>query len=104
MTSRPKGRWILGFLLLLLIASLFAVTAPGGGAGAPPYPHRVALSVATAPAVTTHGDLIVGPSNSPYLIAPGSSMTQTYEQAGNVTVLPGGQLTILNTEFVFDQY
>jgi RNA polymerase subunit RPABC4/transcription elongation factor Spt4 len=52
----------------------------------------------------THGDLTVGPSNSPYIIAPGSNSQQVYYQGGNVTVLPGGQLYIEQTVFEFVQY
>ncbi|MCI4325408.1 MAG: zinc ribbon domain-containing protein [Thermoplasmata archaeon] len=104
---RPSGRWVLGFLLLLLVASLLAVPASPAGASAAFPVRSSAPSLAHAavqPAAVTHGDLVVGPSNSPYVIAPGSSSHQTYYQGGNVTVLPGGQLYIKQTTFEFVQY
>jgi RNA polymerase subunit RPABC4/transcription elongation factor Spt4 len=70
---------------------------------AAPAPVRSAVAAAPHPALT-HGDLVVGPSNSPYLISPGSSSRQTYYQGGNVTVLPGGKLLIVQTTFEFVQY
>jgi RNA polymerase subunit RPABC4/transcription elongation factor Spt4 len=89
------------------VASLLAVPAsPAGPAAA--FPVRATASssaqAAVQPAVVTHGDLIVGPSNSPYVIEPGSVAHQTYYQAGNVTVLPGGQLYIEHTTLEFVQY
>jgi RNA polymerase subunit RPABC4/transcription elongation factor Spt4 len=87
-----------------MVASLFAVTGPGAGATGTPYPHLARVASAAEPALATHGDLVVGPTNSPYVIAPGSSSQQTYYQAGNVTVQPGGRLVILQTTFEFVQY
>lgn len=68
------------------------------------FPARSEVASAAHPAAITHGDLVVGPSNSPYTISPGSSSTQTYYQGGNVTVLPGGRLYVIDTDFAFVQY
>jgi RNA polymerase subunit RPABC4/transcription elongation factor Spt4 len=89
----------------VLVASLFAVPAHGAGASAVPYPHAsAAVPAAPRGAAVTHGDLVVGPANSPFVISPGSANHQTYYQGGNVTVLPGGKLVILQTTFAFVQY
>jgi hypothetical protein len=93
----------LGLVFLLMVVSLFAVTGPGASSTSLAPPHASSVAPAVAPAAATHGDLIVGPSNSPYVIAPGSSTEQTYYQAGNVTVQPGGRLVILQTRFEFVQ-
>ncbi|MCI4326908.1 MAG: zinc ribbon domain-containing protein [Thermoplasmata archaeon] len=94
----------MGLVFLLMVVSLFAVTGSGASSTPLAVPHASPVTPAAAPAATTHGDLIVGPSNSPYVIAPGSSTEQTYYQAGNVTVQPGGKLIILQTRFEFVQY
>ncbi|HKV90046.1 MAG TPA: hypothetical protein VJQ43_02485, partial [Thermoplasmata archaeon] len=101
---RPNGRWILGLLLLVLAASLFAVPGHAGPGGVLPDPARVAVATPHPSVITSHGDLVVGPGNSPYVISPGSAAMQTYYQGGNVTVQPGGKLLILQTDFEFVQY
>ncbi len=87
-----------------MIASLFAVATPSASAPNAAFPHRATIVAAAHPAVVTHGDLVVGPANSPYVISPGSSTQQTYYQGGNVTVQAGGRLIIEQTKFVFVQY
>ncbi|MFI5415066.1 MAG: hypothetical protein ACHQ16_05310, partial [Candidatus Lutacidiplasmatales archaeon] len=78
--------------------------ASPSGARAVGIPTHSGALTASHPAAITHGDLVVGPSNSPYTISPGSASYQIYYQGGNVTVLPGGRLYVLDTDFQFVQY
>ncbi|MCI4322321.1 MAG: hypothetical protein L3K05_08470, partial [Thermoplasmata archaeon] len=54
-TSRTTGRWVLGLLILVLVASLFAIPAHGPGATGVPYPHAsAAVPAAPRAAAVTH--------------------------------------------------
>ena len=56
----------------------------------------LAVCSAVRAANTVHvGDLVI---DSPYVIE-----NQTYEQQGNITILPGGRLILRNASLVFDQ-
>ncbi|HKS59365.1 MAG TPA: hypothetical protein VJS68_01140, partial [Thermoplasmata archaeon] len=80
----------------LILPSGFASEAALGLPGAP---H----AMAAAPAAVTHGDLVVGPTNSPYVIQAIPS-GGTYFEEGNVTVLAGGTLLVENTTFDMLQF
>ncbi|MCI4345531.1 MAG: zinc ribbon domain-containing protein [Thermoplasmata archaeon] len=82
-------------LLFLPVGFLAFAGAPGAPTAAP--------DVATAAhPLATHGDLIVGPSNSPFILSPTTTGSTTYYEQGNITVLPGGQLYVdyLTVDFV----
>ncbi|MFI5419242.1 MAG: zinc ribbon domain-containing protein, partial [Candidatus Lutacidiplasmatales archaeon] len=107
-----RNEWLLlGGLMLIVVFGAFA-SAPGhlGASVAPGAPsgsaHSPAQGVHSASAVhpALHGDLVVGPSNSPYLISPATVGSSIYGQAGNITVLPGGTLTVRDITLDFVQF
>jgi RNA polymerase subunit RPABC4/transcription elongation factor Spt4 len=86
--------------LLLLPAGAIGFGAGSAAALAPPL-------AAHAHPAATHGDLIVGPSNSPYVLSPTTTGSTTYYEQGNITVLPGGALyvdylTVYFVQFIAD--
>jgi RNA polymerase subunit RPABC4/transcription elongation factor Spt4 len=84
------------FVLLFLPLGFLAL---GGSTSLPAAaPH---FTIAVHPSAT-HGDLVVGPSNSPFILSPTTTGSTTYYEQGNITVLPGGQLYVdyLTVEFV----
>ncbi len=99
-----RARWMsIALLSLLLTAGLVGLAGAvhGGGGSALPAPLAsfstplAAHPALPAPAVPlTHGDLVVGPSNSPYVLSPLTTGSTTYFEEGNITVLPGGQLYV----------
>ena len=98
-------------LAIFLLSGLGLLSAGGAGSAHLAAPHAGAHFTASAapksassPLAGPHGDLIVGPSNSPYTISPAVSGVGVYAQAGNISVLPGGTLIVKNITIDFVQY
>ncbi|MCI4363806.1 MAG: zinc ribbon domain-containing protein, partial [Thermoplasmata archaeon] len=72
--------------------------------GSPSASSPVAHLATTAHPLATHGDLIVGPSNSPFILSPTTTGSTTYYEEGNITVLPGGQLYVDYLTVAFVQF
>ena len=104
--TRSRSSGSAQFLTALCVLSAFgtlALLTPATHGASPaemPAPIRAALP---APYVT-HGDLVVGPSNSPMLLSPVTTGSTTYFEQGNITVLPGGVLTVQNLSVVMHQF
>ena len=94
--------WVSAVFLLVVAGSLglLPVIAPGFGASHASAGASSGGSLAAAP--PTHGDLVVG-SGQTYVIQP-TSAGRTYYQGGNITVLAGGTLDVLNVSLSFVQY
>ncbi len=112
-TARIAPALVLTCLVgLLLLASLTAPThsapsrstGPGPRAGLAVAAHAAAPHPSFGPLAGPHGDLIVGPANSPFYIQPTTAGSSFYYQAGNISVLPGGTLVIRNETLVFEQF
>jgi RNA polymerase subunit RPABC4/transcription elongation factor Spt4 len=99
---RPnRGTLAALFLAALVVGSAllaFSFGAPGAAAPA----RAPAAETPVAPAITTHGDLIV-PFGVTRTIEP-TPGNSTYFQGGNITVENGGKLYIRNTTLSFVQY
>ncbi len=115
MRNRARSIGLTSAVLLVLLASAFlaaAVAAIGGpsAAAVPSAADRPTAPVgalASAPASgdgAPHGDLVVGPANSPYYLTPAVAGGTVYVQAGNITVLPGGELIVENLTLSFLQF
>jgi RNA polymerase subunit RPABC4/transcription elongation factor Spt4 len=102
-----KAHWATTVTLGLLLTGSVGLLLPGvlalpaTGLGGTPTAH--AQPMASAPAAVTHGDLVVGPANSPYVIQTFPAGATYYEE-GNVTVLAGGTLIVRNTTFDMLQF
>lgn len=95
-------------LFLLITGALLGVSLAGPGASAG-TPSRAAVGPAELSGARTgvgrpHGDLVVGPSNSPYVLTPAVAGGTVYQQEGNITVLPGGALFVENLTLSFLQF
>ncbi|HZY71139.1 MAG TPA: zinc ribbon domain-containing protein [Thermoplasmata archaeon] len=97
-------------VFVALLGTLVAVglglqaSAAGFAHGAPAAPTPTAGPQLAVHPAATHGDLIVGPSNSPFVISPSTIQGNVYSQGGNVSVLPGGTLIVRNVTFSFVQF
>ncbi|HEV2316337.1 MAG TPA: hypothetical protein VGV89_02015 [Thermoplasmata archaeon] len=96
-------------LLAMIATSSFLLLSGGAvptttGAAAPiGSAHAGSVAAVHLPAAT-HGDLVVGPSNSPFILSPATIGATTYFQQGNVTVQPGGRLYVDDLTFSFLQF
>jgi RNA polymerase subunit RPABC4/transcription elongation factor Spt4 len=96
-----RNPWVLAPIVLLLAASgLVALAGVAASPSSAVTPGAVIHVAGSGP----HGDLIVGPSNSPYVISPATTGSGTYDQAGNISVQPGGKLIVENTTLVFEEF
>jgi RNA polymerase subunit RPABC4/transcription elongation factor Spt4 len=104
--SSVRVRWMsLGLLGILLVTGLIGWAGIGQSAAAPAPAAAPTAALTVHPAApTTHGDLIVGPSNSPYVLSPLTTGSTIYYQEGNITVLPGGRLYVENMTVSFLQF
>ncbi|MGI0053349.1 MAG: hypothetical protein ACRECR_03710, partial [Thermoplasmata archaeon] len=98
-------------LLLLLSGAIVGLGLVGPtGAALPPAlgapAAGAALPIARASQINDqpHGDLVVGPDNSPYYLTPAIAGGGVYLQEGNITVLPGGELFVENLTVSFLQF
>ncbi|MCI4330654.1 MAG: hypothetical protein L3K19_02260 [Thermoplasmata archaeon] len=97
---------------LLILGSLTIPTHTASPRGSSASLRSVHADAAPAPAIRphfgplagTHGDLIVGPSNSPFYIKPTTAGSSVYVEQGNISVLAGGTLVISNETIVFSQF
>jgi RNA polymerase subunit RPABC4/transcription elongation factor Spt4 len=99
-SSRRPNRGTLTALVLtaLVVGSGFLAFTLGAPASAAPAPGAAAV----APAIVTHGDLVVAPGQTKTIQpTPGSS---TYYQGGNITVESTGTLIIRDVTLSFVQY
>jgi RNA polymerase subunit RPABC4/transcription elongation factor Spt4 len=115
---KPVGANRLGSLAiigLLLLSTALGLTLGAGPAhaGGPPAPRGESplpgAPLAAGPHdLPVHGDLVISAANSPYILSPATTGVTNYFQEGNVTVLPGGELYVLNLtlsilQFISDQ-
>ena len=100
--ARTSKVWVTAVLLLVVVGSLGLLAVISPGLGASPASARASSGGSLAAAPPTHGDLVVG-SGQTYVIQP-TSAGRTYYQGGNITVLAGGTLDVLNVSLSFVQY
>ncbi|MCI4335556.1 MAG: hypothetical protein L3K04_08035, partial [Thermoplasmata archaeon] len=93
-------RSLLLLALALLVVPLGALGLTAGAAAPLAPPHAAGHVTPSA----THGDLIVGPSNSPYVLSPTTTGSTTYFEQGNITVQPGGSLYVDYLTLYFVQF
>ncbi|MGI0128580.1 MAG: hypothetical protein ACREEC_00225, partial [Thermoplasmata archaeon] len=91
-------------LLLLSFAVLFLPLGLLGLSAAAPAPHAAPVAAPSIHPFATHGDLIVGPTDSPYVLSPTTTGSTTYYEQGNITVLPGGALYVDYLTLYFVQF
>jgi RNA polymerase subunit RPABC4/transcription elongation factor Spt4 len=96
---------LMGFAIVgLMLASSLLLW---GGVASAPHALGAPLDRPAAAhplAATTHGDIVVGPANSPYVLSPSIVGSTTFEEQGNITVLPGGKLYVDNLDVAFLQF
>jgi RNA polymerase subunit RPABC4/transcription elongation factor Spt4 len=100
-------------LALLLALTLLASVGTGLSVAAAAHPASAAPNGLVAPLATparapgpaaTHGDLVVGPANSPFVISPATSGGSVYAEEGNITVQAGGTLVVRDETIDFVQF
>ncbi|HYA54787.1 MAG TPA: hypothetical protein VEG42_04200, partial [Thermoplasmata archaeon] len=97
------GIWALAVVVLVVVSSLGLLALLSPIAANPVQARPASSSSGTTPAATiTHGDLVIGPGQT-FVIQP-TLAGPTYYQGGNITVLAGGTLDVLNVTLSFVQF
>ncbi|HEY6238384.1 MAG TPA: zinc ribbon domain-containing protein, partial [Thermoplasmata archaeon] len=91
---------------LVVVGALVAGLSAGSPSTPAMHSHSAAAAPASlvAPAATLHGNLIVSAANSPFIISPATTGSNSYAQAGNITVQVGGTLIVRHETVDFVQF
>ncbi|MGI0133287.1 MAG: hypothetical protein ACREDK_09435, partial [Thermoplasmata archaeon] len=103
--STPIARaWPVLILLALLVGSLLVLPVSAAPSSSGTRTVSAAGAAVPSPVASTHGDLIVNATNSPYILSPATTGAGTYFQQGNITVASGGTLLVQSETIDFIQF